>query len=162
MNTALLLAILVILGLLFFFFVMRVIAAFLRRVLKDDVARLTRGKNVIRLDWGANYFGRQAGGRGQVRGNGALILTGRELIFILAYPRRETVIPLTGITGVSLARSHRGRTIFQKLLKVEFAAEPGAVTSDPNPGADAIAWSVPDPAAWQQAVESARRRAVAR
>jgi hypothetical protein len=146
-NPALLVGIILLAGLLYFLFVSRIVSAFTRRVLRADYQRKTLGRQVLLEAWGANFFGQVSTGGGQIRGNGVLALTSKELIFILAYPRRVTEIPLNTITSVSLARSHLGRTIVSPLLKVEFQGKEGN---------DAVAWAVPDPHRWIKAIQTAQ------
>jgi len=131
-------------GLLAFLLVQRIILAVIRRVLRDDVRRRTQGREVIRQTFAANSFGLESLGARQIRGNGALILTREDLIFIMAFPRRETRVPLNTVTSVSLPRSHLGKTALRPLLRVAFQGPSGD---------DAIGLAVKDPEGWQQDIQ---------
>jgi hypothetical protein len=144
MSSLLSLLIILVVGLLGFLLVQRVILAVVRRVLRDDVRRRTQGREVIRQTFAANSFGLESLGARQIRGNGALILTREELVFIMAFPRRETSIPLDTIASVSLPRSHLGKTALRPLLHVAFRGPSGD---------DALGLAVKDPEGWKQAIE---------
>lgn len=96
---------------------------------------------------GANCYGRQSRGSGQMRGNGTLVLTDTELIFEHWLPRSETRIPLRAIDQVDTTKSFRRKWSLRPLLRVIFRTETGAT--------DAIAWLVEDAAASHQAIEAA-------
>jgi hypothetical protein len=145
MSSLLTLVGILIVGLLAFLLVQRIIFAVIRRVLRDEVQRRTRGREVLLQTFTANFFGRESLGPAQIRGNGALILTRTELIFILAFPRRETVIPIETITSITQPRSHLGKTAFRPLLRVQYAGPQGA---------DTIAWAVGNPDHWQETIAS--------
>jgi len=143
LNQVLLIAIFFACGLVLVFLVSRITLAILRRVMRREVAERTRGQRVVRQALTANFFGLQSLGRGQIRGNGALVLTTGELIFIMTFPRRVTEIPLDGITEVSLARRFLGKRAWRPLLQVDFTG---------TEGPDAAAWAVADPEGWRQAL----------
>ena len=113
-----------------------------------EVQHRFESEHMILMALNASYFGEQSRGVRQIRGNGALVLTGKELYFLRAYPRKETIIPLELITSVSLRNSHLGKTIFQSLLWVEFQTETTV---------DSVAWAVNNPDEWKQAIEVAQR-----
>jgi len=145
MSSLLTLVGILIVGLLAFLFVQRIIFAVIRRVLRDEVHQRIRGREVLLQSFTANFFGRESLGPAQIRGNGALILTRTELIFILAFPRRETVIPIETITAVTQPRGHLGKSALRPLLRVQFTGPKGE---------DAIAWAVRDPDRWQKGIET--------
>lgn len=126
-------------GLLVVMAVIRFAIAWLRRRTYEHIRRKFAGKLIVRESIGANFFGRASLGMGQIRGNGVLVLTPGELFFLMFVPRRELTIPLDTITAVSTPRSHLGKTVVMKLLRVDFASETGE---------DAAAWSVQDPGRW--------------
>ena len=102
---------------------------------REEVARRFRRKTILRQHNLAQFFGRESLGHVQARGNGLLVLTGEELYFLQALPRREFVIPIESITEVSNPRSHLGKSNMCKLLRVDFVEK----RKD-----DAIAWNVDD------------------
>ena len=126
-------------GLLVVMAVVRIALAWLRRRTYEHIRRKYAGKLIVRESIGANFFGRTSLGMGQVRGNGALVLTPGELYFMMFVPRRELTIPLDRITFLSTPRSHLGKTVVMKLLRVDFTSESGE---------DAAAWAVQDPGQW--------------
>ena len=94
----------------------------------------------VRLqDLQALGFGLESKGATQLRGNGALVLTAKELHFFQFTPASDTRIPLDAITEVKTVKSHLGKTIGRDLLHVSFAA-------DGTP--DSMAWAVTDVSAW--------------
>ncbi len=107
--------------------------------LQRRVAAVYQPAEVVFQDLRALSFGQQSRGVLQARGNGALVLTARELHFFQYLPDRQLRIPLDAITGVKTTRSHLGKTIARKLLHVSF-------TVDGKP--DSVAWYVPDLDGW--------------
>ena len=126
-------------GLLVVMAVVRFAIVWLRRRTCEHIRRKFAGKLIVRESIGANFFGRLSLGMGQIRGNGVLVLTPDELYFMMFVPRREVTIPLDRITSVSMPRSHLRKTVWMKLLRVDFASESGE---------DAAAWAVRDPGQW--------------
>jgi hypothetical protein len=116
----------------------------LRKRLSAEVERRFGGQMVLLQALNANFFGQQSKGVGQIRGNGALVLTEDELWFLLGIPSREISIPLRDITSVSLVKSHLGKTKFRPLLRVEYLSEGIA---------DSVAWAVNDPEKWKATIE---------
>ena len=107
-------------------------------------------EQILRSETTANFFGLQSRGRGQIRGNGALVLTPNELWFSRFVKRDDIEIPLSQIVAVDLVDSHLGKRIIgQQLLYVEF-------TTDSQSDTDAIAWAVTDLNGWQNAIQAAR------
>lgn len=103
--------------------------------------------DVHRVETSALSFGESSRGVTQARGTGALALTTGELFFMLYVPTRELRIPLSSIKAVSLVRSHLGKTQFTDLLHVSYTV------ADAD---DAVAWRVPEPAAWVAEIDARR------
>jgi hypothetical protein len=95
----------------------------------------------------ANSLGIESKGKLQARGNGGLVLTKTSLHFFQFLPESELQVPLASVREVSLVRSHLGKTIGYRLLKVRY---------DTAEGSDSVAWYVPDPEEWQRKLESGR------
>jgi hypothetical protein len=100
---------------------------------REDIKGRFAGKHVVRESIGANFFGLSSRGMAQIRGNGALVLTTDELHFVMFAPRRELTIPLSSITSVSTPRTHLGKTVGMRLLRVNFRS---------SSGEDSAAWAV--------------------
>jgi len=98
-------------------------------------------------------LGLQSRGRGQVRGNGWLVLTAEELRFRQWIPQRETTIPLAAVTSVGTERTWLGKWVGSKLLCVRWRA--------PDGSEDAMAWQVPDLDGWLAALHGKRDRSSA-
>jgi len=145
-------ALYVLAGVLILLVIQRVIIGAVRQRLMKQVQARFAGQGIRRLSLGANFFGQQSRGMGQIRGNGALILTEKDLWFLLAAPQRDYVIPLHQITGVSLPRSHLGKTILRPLLRVDYITDQGS---------DAMAWALADPNGWAREIDARRRNAAA-
>jgi len=116
--------------------------------LRRRATRRLEGLRVLR-EADANSFGVESAGKGQVRGNGSLALTEEELVFAQWVPDRIVRIPRASIIQVTTPRSHLGKTMFRKLLKVTWETESGAP--------DSIALLVRDLDAWVEAVQPATR-----
>ena len=95
-------------------------------------------------------LGLQSRGRGQVRGNGRLVLTPDELRFRQWIPQRETTIPLAAVTSVGTERTWLGKWVGSKLLCVRWRTQDGSE--------DAMAWQVPDLEGWLAALDAQRDR----
>ncbi|MFC8528107.1 hypothetical protein [Nocardia sp. NPDC057227] len=91
---------------------------------------------VLRSDAMANYFGWESKGGKQIRGNGALVLTGQRLWFRRAGSSEPLEIPLTAVTGVDVVRSHNGKSVRQDLLRISVDG-------------DSVAWWVREPKVWE-------------
>ena len=89
-------------------------------------------------------LGLESRGKGQVRGNGWLVLTDDELRFRQWVPNRETRIPRAAITAVETDRWWLGKSVGRKLLVVRWQT--------PEGGADAMAWNVRDLEGWLAAL----------
>lgn len=123
-----------------------VIVGRLKRVLRDEVRKRFSENQCQRVELFANFFGLESRGMKQIRGNGALVLTRDELWFLQALPRREVRVPLNCVERVSTPRSHLGKTIWRRLLRVDFQTEDGH---------DAAAWAVRKVEDWRNALEAA-------
>jgi hypothetical protein len=89
-------------------------------------------------------LGVESAGKGQLRGNGTIALTERELLFAQWLPNRLVRIRRESIVEVTTTRAHLGKTIGRKLLKVTWE-------SDAN-GQDAIALWTRDLDGWIEAL----------
>ena len=74
-------------------------------------------------------------------------MTATELCFVMYVPTSELRIPIALGAAVSLVQSDLGKTQGVDLLHLRYARE-GVE--------DAIAWRLPDPAAWQAKIDSLR------
>jgi hypothetical protein len=110
------------------------------RIVDDITARLGAHR-ILLIEDGANNFGVESRGRGQIRGNGCLAATADEILFVMWFPRREVLIPRSAITGVERAKSHLGKTVGQTLLRVRYTNEEGRP--------DSVAWWVRDVSRWE-------------
>jgi hypothetical protein len=133
-------------GVLVLLLLLGFIAGLVRRRMKAELESRLPGRRVLRRSLRANFFGFASLGPAQLRGNGALVLLPEELYFLMAAPRREIRIPLVRITATSLVKSHLGKTIFRSLLHVAYRG---------GEGDDAVAWAVPDPQGWRDAIDQA-------
>lgn len=118
--------------------------ALLRRKAVEDLRRRLAGREVLKMDRRANFFGVESKGQGQLRGNGVLVLTPGQLIFEMLLPAREMVVDLARISRLAKVRSHLHKTVMRPLLRVEY--------DDGAGGTDAIAWYVRDVDGWIAAI----------
>jgi len=131
-------------GLILLFAVVRLVFGYLKRKFNGELRRKFTCEQIVRQMIGANFFGQSSRGMGQIRGNGALVLTPSALHFIMFLPREELTIPLETVTSVSTPRSHLGKTVGWRLLKVDYRSPSGE---------DAAAWAVQDVDEWASSVE---------
>ncbi len=120
-------------GLLVFLAVIRLALGYFKKRFQEEIRRKFVGKHVVRESIGVNFFGQSSRGLGQIRGNGALVLTPDELYFVMFAPRKQLTIPLVTVTSVSTPRSHLGKTVGMRLLRVDFRS---------SSGEDAAAWAL--------------------
>ncbi len=137
----------------FAFFIFSLIRKYMFGSLKKKLyARMEKrfsGQKMILMDFSANFYGQLSKGNMQIRGNGALILTGAELWFGLAIPEREISILLHHIKRIELRKSHLGKRSFRPLLYIEFLS---------GLDSDSVAWAVRDPEKWKNAIERIKFR----
>jgi hypothetical protein len=111
---------------------------FMQGPLEARIAAHYRPDEILMHDLKANCFGRESTGRWQLRGNGGLVLTPKQLHFFQFLPQSELCIPLDTIKEVTFTKRHLGKTTLYDLLKVHFAV-------DGQP--DSIAWYLTEPLA---------------
>lgn len=112
--------------------------------LKDRVAQVYKPEDLVFEDYRASNFGVESKGAAQARGNGALVLTRRELHFFQLVGADDVRVPLDSIKEVKTVRTHLGKTVGRRLLWVSFAVDGRQ---------DAVAWSVEDVDAWLSKLE---------
>jgi len=122
-------------------FIMGQVKKKLRRIVDDQFDN----KDIVMQSIGANFFGMKSAGHGQVRGNGALILTNEKLWFRLAFPERTIEIPIKSIKRINIVRSFMGKSAMKRLIRIDF---------DLGQGPDAAAWMVRAPHDWHGTVET--------
>ena len=84
----------------------KAVFAFLKGPLEARISTQYRLDEVLMQDLKANYFGRESIGVGQLRGNGGLVLTAKQLHFFMFLPTSDIRIPLTTITKLAITKSH--------------------------------------------------------
>lgn len=146
MPTWLIVTGLVALGVIVLVTILRVLKLHVRHKLMTEINTRFAGQTILCQALGANFFGQASRGMAQIRGNGALVLTRRELYFRMLLPKREWTIPLETIRDVSLVKSHLGKTVFMDLVKVDYLSDQGD---------DAAAWAVRDPDHWLDEIRQA-------
>ncbi|MBK5113076.1 MAG: hypothetical protein KGD59_07930 [Candidatus Heimdallarchaeota archaeon] len=97
-------------------------------------------KNIIRYSNGANFFGQESLKLKQVRGNGVLVLTPKELYFEMWLPKRVYQIPIDSIIDIEVTKWHLRKTKSRDLLKVIF--------TNPTGETDSSAWIVRELDLW--------------
>ncbi len=127
----------------------KVTLAALTETMTARVASLLKDEQIVRSEVTAMSFGQESKGPLQVRGNGALVLTSDEIVFLRAVPEAELRIPLAKVTGLSFVRSHLGKATPFKLLKIEF---------DGDAGKDSIACMLRKPLEFRDDVERLRAK----
>lgn len=126
------------------------LVAWIRR-LRAEVNRLVTeryGAAAVLMDDVASSFGVESRGAAQLRGNGCLVATRAELVFVQWVPRRELAIPRSAIVAVETPRWHLGKSRGVSLLKVVF---------EEDGRRDSVAWQVRNLDAWRNELDPARR-----
>lgn len=132
------------------FFLIRRVAH--RRVREARAALET--DEIIAIHKMANFVGRKSRFVAQVRGNGVLALTDRQLAFFMLLPKKEFRVPLERIQRIDHPLWFCGKSVGRELLVVHYLDEEGAE--------DAVGFRVPEPRCWGEEVTGAmakRRRA---
>ena len=145
METQLIVAISVISGVLCLFFFLSFVFKSVRKKLESYIQKRFDKNEIIGATTRANFFGEKSKGGKQIRGNGAIVLTKNELVFIRAMPFKEYIIPIKSIQRVSMPTSFNGKSVFSKLLCVHYVFE-GAE--------DSMAWAIKNPEKWQGSIEA--------
>jgi hypothetical protein len=92
-----------------------------------------------------NFYGQYSLGRGQIRGNGVLILTSDSLFFEMYFPKKKFYFPLRNITKVDTVKSFLGKTQFRQLLRISFINDKGEE--------DSATWLVKNLDVWINRIE---------
>lgn len=108
------------------------------------------GRDIIRSSIGANFFGQESLKLKQVRGNGVLILTPRELYFEMWWPKRVYRISVDSILDIEVTKWHLKKTKGRDLLKVIF--------TNPLGETDSSAWLVRDLDLWTSEIYNLIRK----
>ncbi|MCK4818238.1 hypothetical protein KA005_20885 [bacterium] len=130
------------------FLVLLPLIFWLRKLKKEKMEKVMeklKGKNLLIMSQGANFFGQKSRGFAQMRGNGVLVLTDEMLFFEMWVPSKELSIPVSSITGVETVRSFLGKTKGWPLLKINFTNE--------SKEADSAAWLVDRLEEWTKIIE---------
>jgi hypothetical protein len=122
----------------------KLVYRFMKGPLEARIAAHYGPDEVLMTDLRANCFGRESAGAWQLRGNGGLVLTEKNLHFFMFLPKSDLRIPLDAITELTFTKSHAGKATIYDLLKVRFSAEGKT---------DSIAWYLTDPQAWKNRIE---------
>ena len=123
----------------------KVVLYLLKGPLEDRIAAQYRPDEILMKDLKANSFGLESVGVFQFRGNGGLVLTGKQLHFFMFLPKSDILVPLDAITEITFTKRHLGKATIYDLLKVHFSADGKR---------DSIAWYLTDPKAWKNKIEA--------
>jgi hypothetical protein len=131
-------------GVCFLFVMIRLFLYSIQTGLGSHIQKRFDKEKIIGVTTRANFFGEQSKGGKRLRGNGAFVVTKEEVCFIRAVPFKEYVIPLKSITELSLPNSFNGKSVFSKLLCIQYKTDSGV---------DAIAWAIKNPESWKKVIE---------
>ena len=128
------------------------IARLARRRLPEAMEAAARsGTDTLRVAPMAQFYGVASAGRGQLCGDGVLILTAEELRFDMWSPEMRLVIPLAAVLRVDSTKRHAGRYSVKPLLRVTWRDAHGLE--------DAAAWALTERDQWVRALDGAVRAA---
>jgi hypothetical protein len=108
----------------------------------------TRYPNAKLVIPSAVFFGQQSKGVGQLRGNGTLAITDREVYFRKWVSPTEHIIPIARIEAIESPRAFLGKSYGRPLLKLNYRRDDGQP--------DSIAWYVPNLEAAASQIEALR------
>lgn len=145
METQFIVAISVIGGVLCLLLVLSFVFNSVRNKLESYIQKRFDKNEIIGATTRANFFGEKSKGGKQIRGNGALVLTKSQLVFIRAMPFKEYILSIESITQVKMPNSFNGKSVLSKLLCVHFNVE-GAE--------DSIAWAIKNPEIWKDSIDA--------
>jgi len=144
MKTEFTVAVSVLFGTVILLSLLRLFFSSARKKLEHHIQENFDIREIVGATTRANFFGKQSKGGKQIRGNGALVLTKNEIYFIRAVPFKEYKIPLKSILEVSLPNSFNGKSVFSKLLCIQYK-----IGSE----LDVVAWAVKNPESWKKSIE---------
>ena len=144
MNTGFTIALSIILGLSCLLAILGLVYSRIRKKLDILVADKFDKKDILGATTRATFFGIKSKGGAQIRGNGALVLTGNEIYFIRAVPQKEYKIPISSIRKVSMPRIFNGKSALVPLLCIAY---------DTGYGEDSMAWAIKDAKKWKEKIE---------
>lgn len=107
-------------GIVVLLFILKVVFFSVRKNLESKIQKRFDAKDIIGASTRTNFLGLKSLGGWQIRGNGALVLTKDELIFLRAVPEKEFVIPVKSISEISMPKSFNGKSVLAPLLSVRF------------------------------------------
>lgn len=149
MNTPVIITLSVFVGAIFLLTVIRSVAESVQKKLEAVINERFKLEEIIASTTRANFFGVESRGGKQLRGKGALVLTGKTLYFFRAVPFKEYRIPLHTMTKISTPRSFNKKSVIAKLLCVHYNMDSQQ---------DAMAWAVREPGQWKSRIESLIKR----
>ncbi len=145
MKTEFVVAISVLFGVVLLLTLLKLFFSSVRKKLEHHIQKKFDKREIVGATTNANFFGKQSKGGKQIRGNGALILTKDEICFIRVAPFEEYKIPLKSVLEVSLPNSFNGKSVFSKLLCIQYKT---------GSELDAVAWAVKIPESWEKSIEN--------
>lgn len=104
----------------------------IRQGSRQIIAQRYSSEDILCHDNFAHCFGLESFTGEKIIGNGVLVLTHSELYFLGLHKKGELCIPVKKITSCVTPSQFLGKSVQQRLLKVEFQDEDG--------GANAVAW----------------------
>ena len=87
-------------------------------LVREEVTRKYRSQNILFRDDFANLCGIESLGKGQVSGNGVVLLTETLFIFNLFMPRRETIVPREMIRRIEMPAYYMGKARLKPVVKL--------------------------------------------
>ncbi|MFW9826635.1 MAG: hypothetical protein ACFFEY_03335 [Candidatus Thorarchaeota archaeon] len=104
-----------------------VIKLFRKRI--SEIHKKFENKQTLIFDDNSNFFGLESSGLWRIFGNGVLLVTEKELFFGMGKPKKELLISIKSIIGVSNRKSFMHKSVFKPLLKIFFKNELGRTDS---------------------------------
>lgn len=125
MRTALIIVSSVLFGVFFLSFLIKSMSRYASRKTLQRFRADFPNSNIIRMDEFVNFRGVYSRGYVQLRGNGTLALTEKELVFVMFSPKNTYRIKLEDIERVEIENSFFGY-VGRKVLIVFFSGEGGS------------------------------------
>jgi hypothetical protein len=101
---------------------------------------------VVIMSFGVTYYGCESVPGKILKQTGVLILLKYGLLFRTRFFGKEFKIPKESIKDIYATKMHKGKNLYQYVLKIDFVNSSG--------GADSAAFRVPFPKQWMTAIEN--------
>ncbi len=119
--------------------------AIMQRVESARILKKFDRTSIILMSFGVNYFGLESEPGRPARSTGCLVLSLDGLYYRARHTNRELTIPGGTITNIEVIDVHKGKSLHQKVIGINFLNPDGKV--------DRAAFRIPHPARWVDTIK---------